>query len=160
MNEQGAGKILLMEKDSSHSDSLLDRLGQLGYRTDVAHSCDEARLAMGKEDYSVVIACAELPDWGGPQGVNSLGRGRKRPTMLVTCDQDSRESAIRCIQKGAYDYLPRQCESSRLEITLERAFAEHCLAAKTRRLKRMTWGIAFSTPIWIGLGMGLAHAIA
>ena len=160
MNDQGTERILVMEKDGSHSATLVSRLSQLGYCAESACSGDEAQKAMDKGDFSLLIACAELPDWGGPRSPERLGTSRKKPTMLVTCDLECRESALRCIQKGAYDFLPRECEMSRLEVTVERALAERCLAAKTKRCRLMAMGLALSTPGWIGLGMGLAHFMA
>ncbi|ACL02144.1 Protein with response regulator receiver domain [Desulfatibacillum aliphaticivorans] len=157
MVNQDAAKILVMEKDGECSHLLAGRLGQLGYRTDIAGSCDEARAALERSEYAVVIACSEMPDWGGPKGMAGLRFSRRKPAMLVTCDQECRDEALKCLSKGAYDYLPRQCEKSRLEVTVERALTERALAQKTRRCKKAALGLVLSTPAWIGIGMVLAY---
>ena len=161
MADQDAEKILVMDKDGDYSFSLAGKLGDLGYETDIAGSCEEAREALRKCDYSVVIACSELPDWGGPQSLAGLKTRRRRPpAMLVAFEQERKDGAMKSLSKGAYDYLPRHCDPSRLEVTLERALTERALAMKTLRCKRAAMGLLASIPCWIGLGMLLAFATA
>lgn len=100
-------KILLIEDDISFCKLLEKFLIKKAYDVTVAFSAEEARLAMKKESFDLILTDLRLPDFDGI-GLMSEFKASKPdiPVVLMTGYSDV-NTAVKAIKNGAADYISK-----------------------------------------------------
>lgn len=112
--------ILIVDDETDHAEVMSEALTRLGFRTDVAHNLAEARAALDRKRFDVIVT--DLLMDGQRQGLelldDAMGLDAPPPVILVTAVNDvptSREA----LKKGAYDYIvkPLDLDEFRAQVT-------------------------------------------
>ncbi|AHL76154.1 Fis family transcriptional regulator [Stutzerimonas stutzeri] len=105
-----AAKILLVEDDRALREALGDTLDLGGYSYRAVDSAEAALLALGREDFGLVVSDVNMPGMDG-HALQVLIRQRypQVPVLLMTAF-GAVERAVEAMRQGAVDYLVKPFE--------------------------------------------------
>lgn len=113
--------ILIVDDDDA-SCRRLEALCKPAYTVEVARSAAEARKALSRQSYDLLILEVCLPDGDGREIVKSLVAAQPVPPVVVmTSAAGDPDTAIECLQSGAFDYLPKPVIEEKLAFTIRQA---------------------------------------
>ena len=104
-----AGRLLVVDDDAQNRELLARRLERLGYRVAQAEHGRAALEKLAAEPFDLLLLDVVMPELDGFQVLQRLqadGCLRDLPVIVLSAS-DETESAVRCIQLGAEDYLPK-----------------------------------------------------
>ena len=122
----GPGTLLVVDDDEANRDMLSRRLARLGYAVCTAESGIEALDRIRARPFDLILLDIMMPGMDGYQVLQSLKRDEalRRVPVIVLSANDETSSAVRCIELGAEDYLPKPFDSvllkARISASLEK----------------------------------------
>src|SRR5713226_9921877 len=99
-------RILIVEDELYVRKTLEDFLRGKRYCVSSAENLAEAEKVLKRQKVDLVVLDIELPDGDATGLIGRLSRAPDRPLVVVMTAGPSLESAVRCMQLGAFDYLP------------------------------------------------------
>ncbi|WP_066590993.1 PEP-CTERM-box response regulator transcription factor [Sphingomonas pruni] len=137
MNTEPRPKLLIIEDDAGLQRQL--RWAYDDYEVVVAGDCREAIDAVRAEEPAVVTLDLGLPP--DPDGVSEgfatlaeILRLKPDTKVIVASGHGARESALRAIAEGAWDFYQKPIDIDALGLIVARAFHVHALEDENRRL--------------------------
>jgi len=127
-------RALIVDDDRNSVRALADLVGREGYRTATAETLREARAALEEEPVEVVLCDLVLPDGQGIDLLKELGEDSPTEMILITANA-SIETAVEALRLGAYDYLTKPLDFSRLKHLLSRLQETRALSAEVADLR-------------------------
>jgi two-component system response regulator HydG len=135
-DERDSGLVLLVDDEPLLLRSLQRILRAAGHRIRTAESSQAAAPALADSDLDVVLLDLFL---GRDSGIELLERWkRERPEVevIVMTGHASIESAVGCIQRGAFDYLAKPFDDvHRVRTTVGKAIERRRLVRRNRQLE-------------------------
>jgi PAS domain S-box-containing protein len=113
--------ILVVEDDKVFSDFLENLLGFNGYSIRLAHTGQEALKCISRRKADLVLLDVGLPDMDGRNVLKLIGADAPDTPVILMTGAASVESATKALQSGAYDYLAKPLEPSKLFKTIQNA---------------------------------------
>jgi adenylate cyclase len=107
------GSLLVVDDDEANRDMLARRLARLGYTVALAENGRVALDRIAAQPFDLVlldIMMPELDGYGVLRRLKSDDALRHIPVIVLSAS-DEAESAVRCIELGAEDYLPKPFDS-------------------------------------------------
>jgi class 3 adenylate cyclase len=104
-----SGHILIVDDNVSNRDLLSRRLAREGYRTTTAEDAAAAFAQIAHEPFDLVLLDLMMPGISGFEALcrlKSEASTRHIPVIMISA-LDELDSAVRCIEAGAEDYLPK-----------------------------------------------------
>jgi class 3 adenylate cyclase/CheY-like chemotaxis protein len=120
-------KLLVVDDDEANRDMLSRRLERLGYRVALAENGRTALTMIAEEPFDLIlldIVMPELDGYGVLLRLKSDEALRYLPVIVLSAS-DELDTAVRCIELGAEDYLPKP-----IDAVLLRARIGACLEKK------------------------------
>ena len=120
------GSLLVVDDDASNRDMLSRRLERLGYAVATAEHGRAALERLAAEPFDLVLLDVQMPELDGYQVLQRLQADERlhHLPVIVLSASDEVESAVRCIQLGAEDYLPKPFDpvllKARISASLEK----------------------------------------
>ena len=129
-------RILVVDDEPASRTGLKDLLTIWGYQAVAAADGQEAlqRSAAWKPD--LVIADLVMPGLDGMGLLTKLRRDFPTTAVILLTGQGSIDSAVRAIKEGAYDYLTKPVDPTRLQLILDRALERTETAREVQLLRR------------------------
>ncbi len=124
-------RILIVDDEPSARIGLADLLSNWNYTTGSAEDGEKALALISQFNPSVVITDLIMPVTDGMALLKKLRQGYPEVSVIMLTAQASIDSAVEAIKEGAYDYLEKPIDHTRLRILLEK-----CLEQK-RTLKQV-----------------------
>jgi DNA-binding response OmpR family regulator len=124
------GRILVVDDNESNRDMLSRRLIHEGYEVCPAANGQEALALLATEAVDLILLDVMMPEMDGYDVLKELkGDNRRRdiPVIMISA-LDEIDSVVRCIERGAEDYLPKPFDP-----VLLRARIGACLEKKRLR---------------------------
>lgn len=131
-----ANPVLIVDDESRSIRSIGMSLRMAG----ITHirSCEDSRQVIGllaSEAFDVLLLDLTMPFVSGEEILSHVsGAFPDLPVIIITA-MDEVETAVRCMQKGAFGYLVKPVETSRLVSDVRRAVEVRELKDQARRLK-------------------------
>jgi len=134
--EAAPGLVLLLDDEPLLLRSLQRILGPDGHRLVASDSADAAEPCLGDPDLDVVVLDLFLGEASGLALLERLKRERPEVEVIVITGHASIESAVRCIRRGAFDYLEKPFDDVfRVRTTVRKALERRRLITRTRQLE-------------------------
>ena len=129
-------RILVVDDEPASRTGLKDLLTIWGYEAVAAADGQEAlqRSAAWKPD--LVIADLVMPGLDGMGLLTKLKRDYPTTAVILLTGQGSIDSAVRAIKEGAYDYLTKPVDPTRLQLILDRALERTETVREVQILRR------------------------
>jgi DNA-binding NtrC family response regulator len=128
--------ILVVDDDLTVAGVIAHMAQQLGHRTTVSGSVDDALGRIAQTHFDVVLTDLRMP---GRDGLELLEHVRAQnpdiPVVVIT-GQATIDSAMEAIKGGAYDYLAKPPQMQMLGAILRRAIEKRHMAEEVRQLQR------------------------
>jgi DNA-binding NtrC family response regulator len=129
------GTLLLVDDDRHVLTSMADWLRDLSYAVDTATNLAEARTAIDRKPYDLVLADIRL---GNEDGFDLLAHCRKsRPAtaVIMITGYGTVEAAVEAIRLGAFDFLTKPVIDEELLVAIQRALDQQKVIAENKSLK-------------------------
>jgi DNA-binding response OmpR family regulator len=99
--------VLLVEDDLGFAEVVLRTLGKRGYVVTLTERGSDALTRLSSEEYDLVLLDLLLPDIDGESLLGRLLAVRPQQRVLVVSALSSVEAKVRCLDRGAADYLAK-----------------------------------------------------
>jgi len=129
------GKILVVDDEPAERDGLARLVGQWGYDVDTAASGEEALNLVESERPAVVVTDLVLPEMGGLALLQKLKETGRSPIVLFVTGHGTVETAVEAMRHGAFDYLTKPVDPTRLQVLLERSIEQESLSREVDFLR-------------------------
>lgn len=115
-----ASRVLIIESDQIHAESLQRFLTGQGYRVEIAQSSESGIATAIKEQMDFLIIDTVLPDGDGFNTLKQINEVRKDIPAVILTGYGSIESAVRAMKLGALDYLVKPIDYDNLKLIIRR----------------------------------------
>ena len=129
-----AGRILVVDDNESNRDMLSRRLQHEGYEVCIADSGHKALTLLGTQAVDLTLLDVMMPEMDGYEVLLKLKEGWRDLPVIMISALDETESVVRCIERGAEDYLPKPFDP-----VLLRARIGACLEKKRLRDQEVSY---------------------
>ncbi len=137
-------KVLIADDDANTREGLAGLLSGWGYAVEQAGAGDEALDRARAAQPAVVISDLVMPGMGGLDLLRALAEELPFATVILLTGQGTIDDAVAAMKEGAYDFLTKPVEVSRLKLLIpkaaEKAEALREVALLRRRVKQI-WGL-------------------
>ena len=129
-------KILIIDDERSIRNSLKEILADEGYDVDVAEDGAQGCTMVDKEKYSVIFCDIKMPGMDGVEVLDKMVEMGVDAAIVMISGHGDINTAVECIKKGAFDYIPKPLDLNRILITIKNATEKVSLVKETRILKK------------------------
>ena len=133
-------KILIIDDERSIRNSLKEILADEGYDVDVAEDGAQGLTMVDKEKYSVIFCDIKMPGMDGVEVLDKMVEMGVDAAIVMISGHGDINTAVECIKKGAFDYIPKPLDLNRILITIKNATEKVSLVKETRILKKKVYG--------------------
>ena len=133
-------KILIIDDERSIRNSLREILADEGYDVDVAEDGAQGCAMVEKEKYSVIFCDIKMPGMDGVEVLDRMIEMCVDAAVVMISGHGDINTAVECIKKGAFDFIPKPLDLNRILITIKNATEKVSLVKETRILKKKVYG--------------------
>lgn len=128
--------ILIIDDEKNIRSGLRLLLEDEDYEVIEAATGEEGLKVMGTKPMDLVISDLRLPGISGEEVVERLHKTYPSIPVIVLTGHGTVDNAVKCMQKGAYDFLTKPLNFDRLSILIERCLDRGKLLRKQDELAR------------------------
>jgi len=129
-------RILVVDDEPASRTGLKDLLTIWGYEAAAASDGQEALQRSAAWTPDLVIADLVMPGLDGIGLLDKMKRDFPTTPVILLTGQGSIDSAVRAIKEGAYDYLTKPVDPTRLQLVLDRALERTETTREVQLLRR------------------------
>jgi DNA-binding NtrC family response regulator len=122
-------KILVIDDEKMTRVAFSDALADGGFSPATAFNWREALELIRREDYDAVLIDLVMPEKNGIDTMLELKKIKPAVPMIIVTGHGDIATAVEAIKLGAYDYVTKPPDYTRLFLTIQKAM-EHCDALK------------------------------
>lgn len=134
MSKQNQSRILIIDDNENMLETLTDILTEKGYRIATAQSLTEAKKALTKNNFNLVLVDLKLPDGSGLEILNDIKQSKKEIPIIIFTAYGSLQTAISAMNDGAFGYLQKPLNLDELEATIKKALHMRQLKVENENL--------------------------
>ena len=133
-------KVLIVEDEAHARTGLTELVASWGFRTECAADGVEGLERVRQWSPGIVVTDLKMPRMDGMELLARIRELQQRVVVVMLTAQGSIESAVEAMRMGAYDYIPKPVDPTRLRTILQNANRQREADASelegTRRLSR------------------------
>jgi DNA-binding NtrC family response regulator len=129
------GTLLLVDDDRHVLQSMAEWLRDQKYQVDAVANLADAKTAVDKKPFDVVLSDIRLGDGDGFDLLSHCRNNHPEVTVILLTGYGSVDSAIDAIREGAFDFLTKPLIDEELEIAIERALSQREVLRENDTLK-------------------------
>jgi DNA-binding NtrC family response regulator len=129
-------RILVADDESGSREGLKALLSQWGYEVEAASNGKEALDTAISFRPDVVITDLVMPQGDGMELLKSLQKELAFSAVIVLTGHGTIETAVAAMKEGAYDYLTKPVDVSRLRVMIEKALEKGATLREVTLLRR------------------------
>jgi DNA-binding NtrC family response regulator len=130
-----SGKILVVDDEPAEREGLARLVGQWGYDVETAASGEEALNLVETQHPAVVVTDLVLPEMDGLTLLQKLKETGRPPIVLLVTGHGTVETAVEAMRHGAFDYLTKPVDTTRLQVLLEKSIEQESLSREVNLLR-------------------------
>ncbi len=130
-----SGKILVVDDQPAEREGLARLVGQWGYEVETASSGEEALNLVETQHPAVVVTDLVLPEMDGLTLLQKLKETGRPPIVLLVTGHGTVETAVEAMRHGAFDYLTKPVDTTRLQVLLEKSIEQESLSREVNLLR-------------------------
>jgi DNA-binding NtrC family response regulator len=116
-------KILIVEDEENERTGLAELVSSWGYRAETAKDGAEGLDKVTSWSPSIVVTDLKMPRMGGLELLEKIASEAQTIAVIVVTAQGTIDSAVQAMRMGAYDYVTKPIDTSRLRTILQNASA-------------------------------------
>src|SRR6266545_1333039 len=117
------GKVLIVEDEENERSGLAELVSSWGYSAQTARDGQEGHEKVAAWSPSIVITDLKMPRMGGMELLERVAGDSQTIAVIVVTAQGTIDSAVQAMRMGAYDYITKPIDTSRLRTILQNASA-------------------------------------
>jgi two-component system response regulator HydG len=129
------GRILLLDDDRGVREMTADYLRSLGHEVDDVATLEQARARVRARPYELVLTDLLLEHGTGLDLLEEIRAEGLPCEVIVMTGHGTIDAAVRAIRSGAYDFVTKPLNLTRLELDVAKALDKHRLEQDVRRLR-------------------------
>jgi two-component system response regulator PilR (NtrC family) len=129
------GDILLVDDERSVREFLAIYLKRAGHTVETVASTAEARTAIARHEFDVLITDLRMPDGTGLDVLEASKKAHPETQVVVVTAYATAETAIAAMKAGAYDYLLKPFKVDEVGLVVERALERRTLLRQNVTLR-------------------------
>jgi DNA-binding NtrC family response regulator len=134
-DQSKTGKILVVDDEPAEREGLARLVGQWGYEVETAASGEEALNLIESQHPAVVLTDLVLPEMDGLTLLQKLKETGRPPIVLLVTGHGTVETAVEAMRHGAFDYLTKPVDATRLQVLLEKSIEQESLSREVSFLR-------------------------
>src|SRR6266540_3052651 len=116
-------KVLIVEDEDNERTGLAELVSSWGYSAQTARDGQEGHEKVAAWSPSIVITDLKMPRLGGLELLEKIAGNNQTIAVIVVTAQGTIDSAVQAMRMGAYDYITKPIDTSRLRTILQNASA-------------------------------------
>src|SRR5438067_3685523 len=116
-------KVLIVEDEENERTGLAELVSSWGYTAETARDGQEGHEKVLAWSPSIVITDLKMPRLGGLELLEKVAGDSQTVAVIVVTAQGTIDSAVQAMRMGAYDYVTKPIDTSRLRTILQNASA-------------------------------------
>ncbi len=128
-------RILVVDDEENLRHMLSIMLEKEGYRVDLAANGSEALERAMKQRFDFILCDIQMPVMDGTEFVGKAVAAEVTATIIMMSAYGSVDTAIACMQRGAYDYIAKPFKKDEIVLVLKKAEERERLKLENRQLK-------------------------
>lgn len=129
-------KILVIDDERPIRSVLREILENEKYKVDDAENGKVGFELASKNKYDVILCDIKMPEMDGVEVLEKLQeKGVDSPVIMIS-GHGTIDTAVECLQKGAYDFIQKPLDLNRTLVSIRNAFERSDLVEETKVLKR------------------------
>jgi DNA-binding NtrC family response regulator len=129
-------RLLIVDDEEAFRRLTARELERSGYSIHTAGSLADARAALARGAFHVVLLDVRLPDGSGLDLLPEIRESLPGTDVVLLTGYGTVEEAIRAMKQGAHDFLTKPCKLAELEAVLEKVFEKQMLERGNTALRR------------------------
>ncbi len=136
--QDGAGRLLVIDDNETNRDLLSRQLARYGYVVATAENGRDGLDRLEKEDYDLILLDVIMPEMDGVETLQRLQGDERLATIpvIMLSSLDEVDSAVRCIEMGALDYVSKPVQPTLLEARIAAALEIRELHRRERTYRK------------------------
>lgn len=114
-------KIIVLDDEMIIRKTLGEQLRKRRYSVATAENIAEARELLSRDQFDLMFVDSRLPDGNGIELLKQLSGQPDSPLVVMITGYGSIESAVECMQLGAFDYLIKPFSTEQIDLILKKA---------------------------------------
>jgi DNA-binding NtrC family response regulator len=127
-------RVLVVDDHAQARESVADVLRVAGYDVATCASATEALSRLGRQPVDVIVTDLQMPGMDGLEFIRELERRRCGAQVLMITAHASVSSAVEAMRLGAFDYIEKPFDATKLERSVAQACDRHRLFDRQRSL--------------------------
>ncbi len=136
MAHNNNSKILVVDDDSLVCESLKEMLTLEGYTVDTAMDGVSALAKVKQESFDLILSDIHMPGLNGIDLLKELKGLDSNAFIIFITGHGHIDGAVEAIKLGAYDYITKPIDDTRLKLTLRHALEQQKLLLSYQSLKQ------------------------
>jgi len=128
-------KILVIDDEASIRRTLKEILEFEKYSVEVAEDGKSALEYISDSVFDVVLCDIKMPKMDGVEVLSEINKITNIPVIMISGHGDI-ETAVSCIKNGAFDYIQKPIDLSRLLVSVKNALDKNNLIREAKILKK------------------------
>jgi DNA-binding NtrC family response regulator len=116
-------KVLIVEDEENERTGLAELVSSWGYRAETARDGVDGLEKISQWNPSIVVTDLKMPRMGGMELLRQLIEQPQAMAVIMVTAQGTIDSAVEAMRTGAYDYIPKPIDTTRLRTMLQNAAA-------------------------------------
>jgi two-component system nitrogen regulation response regulator NtrX len=135
MGDHLVSKILIIDDERQALALLSEVLEEAGYDTYACDSAEDGIASLTEKRPDLVLLDMEIEESEGPELLKAMHKADPEVLVIVTSTFESRSKAEEAIANGAYDFLEKPLEVSRVLLAVKNALKTKELKTEVKVLK-------------------------
>ncbi len=114
-------KIIVVDDELIIRKTLEQQLRNKRYTVAPATSIAECEAYLAKDQFDLIFLDVRLPDGDGTELLERINEMEDKPMVVMITGHGSIESAVKCMQLGAFDYVIKPFSIEQIEVILKKA---------------------------------------
>jgi adenylate cyclase len=135
---EGVGRLLVVDDNETNRDLISRQLARYGYTVATASNGKEALERLDRQEFDLILLDVIMPVLDGVETLRRIqasDRHRTTPVIMLS-SLDETDSAVRCIEMGASDYLSKPVQPTLLEARIAAALEIRELGRREETYRR------------------------
>ncbi|MEX2444996.1 MAG: HD domain-containing phosphohydrolase [Alkalispirochaeta sp.] len=134
MNEQTPSRILIVDDDHNVRKSLVRLVASYGCTVFQSESGEQALAILEQESIDTVLLDIRMPGMGGMATLERIAAMDTTTPVIMVTATDEIETAVRCLRRGAFDYVIKPVRKIVLREAIARSIQHRVILQENRRL--------------------------
>jgi len=136
--------LLIVDDEEQFLNSISRRLKARDFHVIAVDRGEKALEAARKQEIDIALVDLKMPGMDGEETLKALKKEHEWMEVVILTGHGSVESAVECIQDGAYKYLQKPCELDTLLEVLKEAYMKKVINKQQLKEERLSDLMAYA----------------